>query len=483
MKRFLSSVLSLLCIFALISSAALPAAAQEKKPIVVAGIGDSIMQGYTLYSDLLSTTACNMPNLLPYTGNEAYMDARDSYHYLVGYVDNAVTPEDIENNRVLTAAYEKAMLNAFPVQVAMSLNLTDAERAEVDTFDEFYACGIYESLSCNALRSRDLRAVFDSAYYARLEREGFDALWNEGEVQALHRCMTVENITSKISKADILLYSVSEGDFYYGPQINTNARLSYSEHPVRWIISFAAEMAKGVASWLENTPIILEKLREINPDLTVVLTGAFNFLDNHDLSDLSLSLSEDAGRYLVDAATPLIAAVNQAMRSWADKYENVIYVDITGVETNGTDGTGDDFHPSAAGHQFIVRRILSALPSSFVSRSRYDITVDLADMCGGDGRVTSVLVNGKACRDYTQNGYSLTVHYDRADAVQVAVTVKNGSTSGITLWQTAWNSSDGYRTYSFLRLSDSTKLLNTVKNKVQSTASAIKNKLNNLFRR
>lgn len=222
----------------------------------------------------------------------------------------------------------------------------------------------------------------------------------------------------------------------------------------------------------------------------MVLVGIYNFFQESDLSAYSLNLAEDSLKLLGNALTAEAASVNTCLRHLANQSENIIYVDTTGTEVgtvkydetgNIIEVSGDMVHPSVDGHNFITRRILSALPVPYNSDSRYDIHVDLFGSCGENDAITAVLVNNIPCKNYDRDGYSLTVHYSNALAASVTVFTK-GEKLGVNKWQCMWNKTDGYHTYSLYRVSDvkRTALLPLIN--LKTTVNSVSSKIKSLFK-
>ena len=117
------------------------------------------------------------------------------------------------------------------------------------------------------------------------------------------------------------------------------------------------------AQFLENYDAVVEKIYEINPDVTVVGVGVFNPFSNLKVSDGSIiSLSS--------VAAPTTAKINSYIKSFALKYDNFYYADVTETETYSQNITDNYFssyfmikvHPTLAGHKYMAQQILNALP-------------------------------------------------------------------------------------------------------------------------
>jgi len=385
--------------------------------------------------------------------------------------------EEDTKNKEISALYEKNMLYAYPLQVAMALNLSTEEISRIDTFKEFCDLGIYRSLSCNAMRAKDIRAALDEKYYVKLEKEGFDSLWDVPEIQELHKIMTKEHITEGLKDVDLLIFSLSEGDLLYLPVNEVLMKYPdvYTNINGDVIKYFIELFIKEFKEYKENMVYLLNEFKRINPDMDIVLTGLFNPFQENDINDIINSKDEQIPQIIQSLSVVLYDIVNNYLRKLADIYPNVIYVDINGaIAMEEKDGhvTGDDHHPSIAGHQFIARRILSALPQRYINDRLFDISVDLFGSCEPDDTITAVYVDGirVPSDNYSKSGFSVSIHRNWILAKQITVVTEGNGKTGINTWNCVWNITDGYRTYSLLKVSD-----------LDQCRLHIKNRINELF--
>ena len=112
-----------------------------------------------------------------------------------------------------------------------------------------------------------------------------------------------------------------------------------------------------------NYEAVIEKIYEINPDITIVGVGVFNPFEYTKISDSSLTS-------LRAVTAPTTAMINTYIRSYELKYDNFYYADVVGTETyeqNVRDTYFSDYftvkaHPTLAGHRYMAEQILSVLP-------------------------------------------------------------------------------------------------------------------------
>ena len=125
-----------------------------------------------------------------------------------------------------------------------------------------------------------------------------------------------------------------------------------------------ATFAKAYDQFAENYDAVIEKIYEINPDITVVAVGVFNPFKH-------FRLEEGSGLDISAIALPIVSAINNHLKLLSYKYDNFSYADVVGTETYDMNYNDRYFwqyftlkvHPTIAGHEYMARQILSALPA------------------------------------------------------------------------------------------------------------------------
>ena len=124
-----------------------------------------------------------------------------------------------------------------------------------------------------------------------------------------------------------------------------------------------ATFAKAYDQFEENYDVVMEKIHELNPDITVVAVGVFNPFKHFRLSDGSmLDIS--------GLAAPIVNRINLHLKALSYKYDNFYYADVVGTETYDMNYNDRYFweyfglkvHPTLAGHEFMAQQILGVLP-------------------------------------------------------------------------------------------------------------------------
>lgn len=130
------------------------------------------------------------------------------------------------------------------------------------------------------------------------------------------------------------------------------------------------------ANYAYNYEAVIERIRELNPDATVVVVGKSNFFKNIELGLADVHLNFN------DYAADFVYMLNQVAENYAANDDKAIYVPCLDTETifdatytdrsmfnifdfdkaNSTVGANKDvFDPSANGHRYIANRIIESL--------------------------------------------------------------------------------------------------------------------------
>jgi len=372
-------------------------------------------------------------------------------------------------NAALIRNYETRTLHAYPAQVAAELN--GYHVSDFNSFEEYYSKVPYRSLTASGLRAKDVRYMLDPEYKAEIDAQTeHENLWYYfgSFIRDDGRTVTKENYDKQLADTDLLLVELGGNDVFSAALYqledveNVDISASFSEY-LKYALSYMPDA-------IENLKWVVDYCRELNPDMTVMLVGIYDYYLNNDLSTFKFNLTEDLESLIMNAFEMLTSAMNTAMRSYADTHKNVYFVDTNGVNTLSYESmSGDGAHPSIEGHDYISRRIISALPEELVAANnrKLDIAVDLLGVYDPESsEVTSVTVNGIPVRDYEIDGYTLTIHYKGIGAKLVTVRTSDEEKTGVIKWQVSYNLSDGYRTYQLYKVSDLLATLKLLLNKL-----------------
>ena len=248
------------------------------------------------------------------------------------------------------------------------------------------------------------------------------------------------NIIELAKKADLITIQLGMCDIFYRTyRIISNGGmladgLSFdlsSTDAIKNLINTAiTEMKFGYQYFEQNYPLLLEKIKELNPNATVVLVGAFNLVDQ-------LRIMDDMLLPIGNIINVITDKMNRCFEKWAKEY-GVLYADISNTETQATendwallgefkDHTFTGTHPTQNGYDYIVRQILAQLPEK---EETAGLTVDL----GRFDAVDTVLLNGIPVKNYILNGHVLNIPGASVLATNLTVSVKGED--GKIAWQT-----------------------------------------------
>ena len=349
LRRILAVALCVVTVFSL----SVAAFAKDSEPIYphfdsIFSIGDSTCMGYGL-----------KPGYKNWNDPETYI------HSVEGSYTNTVAKallgeENLENCDML----------AYPaLRSKDSLKFLGVSDIEPDPYFQgrFKGCKQY--------------IVRDSIDYTTAAPASFEA-W-DGEIGTVFE--------DKLQKDDnklVLLYS-GAADVIYSTSYFMHFDLDDIPNSVERLIGLLWE---NYGEFLEYYPALCQRIRELNPDCTLVMLGTFNPLRDVVISDELLIPLGNAFALLTDT-------MNEQIRAWTKDFDG-IYVDVSNTETKTLDqqfsasyvfGGGDTelvYHPNQAGYDYMARQILKALENKkgFTTNIRVDL--------GGVKKVTGVMVNG-----------------------------------------------------------------------------------------
>jgi len=521
MKRKLRNAISAILILALIASmtfstfASEKTLSKEKEPLVVTCIGDSIASGCALFRDTeisgnFPIYANGEPSVKAFKSST--MSIRCSYD---SFFKEALTAYYSDPDyKGVVKAFEERMLSGYPIQVAMTLNGVSSDSfapgtEDTSIADQLLAATDYRCLAYNAMSSIDFRRIYQPDY-----------IIPEGAASLLGSSSGPDSadVQNGMVNSDLLIYALGGNDLLSSVMF---AGLTGDTSSASDIVSnLAKTFAINLQAYNDNTEYILSRYLEDNPGASAVLVGLYNPLLDNDITtfldpesdnyilnlikyanpdsvmgyiylafeDVIRSIDNDTAKVLGNSISLAVSAINTNLRLLADRYENTYFVDINGCDTRNETVdpetgyvalSGDGFHASVSGHDYIARRILSALPENLQGKPSRTIKVDLSAV---PGTVTTVLVNNVVVNNYSisPDGYTLSIPYPFTTAMTVSVFTK-GSSIGVTTWQCQWNRTDGYRVYILGKNSDLSKTPSVLYKSVKSGLKTVVSKINSLF--
>lgn len=261
------------------------------------------------------------------------------------------------------------------------------------------------SYGASGIRSCELRMLLDASYSGdNLVNEGVMATLSEGEITPAKIAKLRPDYINAVKEADLLILDIGFDDIWlptiatiydqaadgrfgsqgyqlkeyvdrYGPvPVVINNVMSYLvawlTHPQNWV-QYWAEWDRAVLKFLSDYQInyaaILERIYELNPDVTIIANGMYN-----PTRGWSLLPGDNSIEHVLQ---PFYDGLNAYKESFTAVYKNYYYVeerDIPLINTQSTlplyenltlDDSGFNPHPTAEGHRMIADLDLAVLAS------------------------------------------------------------------------------------------------------------------------
>ena len=362
----------------------------------------------------------------------------------------------------------------FPYQIAQAVGCTaPMDMADQDaTYWPFTFPGMTTAVTLDLLGIEDnfkdekLRYAY---YKDMLEFFGYEGSFDgvrDGDVYDPQTDGKCGNIIELIENADLITVQLGMCDIFYrayriisnGGMLKDGLKFDLSStDAIKNLLETAiSEMKFGYDYWKAHYPMLLEKIIELNPDATIVMVGSFNVVNQ-------LTITDDTLAPIGSIISAITESMNRMYRKWEKEY-GVLYADISSTETlaaeqdwsllgdfksNSFTGT----HPSQKGYDYITRQILAVLPPEETNKN---ISVDL----GRFDKVDYVLVNGIPVKNYTMDGFVLTIPYSGPLATSLTIGVKNDDgTIAVQTYRLTYHIGSGYTAHRLFGNNDIKKLI------------------------
>lgn len=228
----------------------------------------------------------------------------------------------------------------------------------------------YYAYAQRGYRTAEIRALLDDSY------DG-DSLTDSQEMLDASANYTTKASLAKQSKgyqkavksANLITLDVGFNDLWIPLQHFVN---QMTGNTITAVATFPVLTAQTVYAWsaefMVNYSAIVSKLVELNPNATIILVGSYNPCDTWNLAGLPY------GKLL----GPIYDTMNAYKKTIASKYDNVTYVDVSGVDVGSKNldlsAGGFEPHPTKTGHTYMANQILAALPTGTRSSRTYRLT-------------------------------------------------------------------------------------------------------------
>ena len=290
--------------------------------------------------------------------------------------------------------------------------------------------------SRSGLRTSDLLRLLDTDF----EYDAFSntAIGYEGGTSLEDFEAMQSTVNDDLADADLITINIGSNDMFsqgllYGTYVVNYGGLGYLNPAM--IPAFLYGFAKGLVEFGGYWTQVINHIRSINDDATIVAIGLYNpYLHQTLVTDGNLEI----GR-LVDANTAIINMYLESMCDLRDEYE---YCDVTGladyVWVNGIglldsawyDNIILNIHPTPEGHRYIADQIESVLPEGTThgAVSTYSVTANNGGTNSGGSFYTNTstaAAKEDVCITATPNdGYSV-ASVTATDANGNSISVKN----------------------------------------------------------
>lgn len=221
---------------------------------------------------------------------------------------------------------------------------------------------------------------------------------------------------------------------------------------IKEILSVAVGLLnEGYDNWAKQYPLLLKRVKELNPDATIVMVGSFNMVNQMTIMDQTMFPLGSIFSKFTDK-------MNKQYEKWAKEY-NVLYADISNTEALCTqedwalmgkflDGNCSfpGSHPSIEGYDYITRQILGVLPDkqgNYATLTGNDIVFDMVRF--NEDSVKAVYVNGIPVNNYSFDGFTITIPCKVPFATSLLVkVVSEDGTEGFQTYKLTHRNGGGY---------------------------------------
>lgn len=359
MKKFNKTVAVILSVIMAASLLIIPAFAADteddpyaklKEGVGYVAIGDSFTRGYGAGDNWQNEIYLNDSY-----GNYECRNVGGSYPNLIAEAFGLYAPDDIrDTDAKLWPLAHDAVSTAY---INDLLGLDDGFRDEEFTYDESYMKERYET---------DLRYFGDPL---SLTLDGTAAYGQTGEVMS---------VREMLNNADLITIGLGQTDVVYKAQIFGLNTLDLSDTAAlpAGVANIISLLYKYFDYWKDAYPLLLDYIKENNPDAKVVLVGTVNPIKNATMTD-------DIAIRIGNVLNVIFDSMNSYTKMCALKY-GYMFVDISDVDTPSSVtqmsighilSISDPIeyalvaHPTANGYRQIAEKIISAVENDLAKDS------------------------------------------------------------------------------------------------------------------
>ena len=221
-------------------------------------------------------------------------------------------------------------------------------------------------LSQDGFRTSEIRELLDNNYNGDLMTDyelprNTENFWNNETLQKYR-----SKYQKAVKKANLITLNVGFNDGWF-PILYMSHKL-FPDQPLEAIVNYPTMLITVLQSAYQlmlefyvNYSAIVTRIHELNPKATVVLVGNYNPI-------AGWAIPRDSQLAFGQLLTPYFQTMNTFKQNQADQYPNYYYADVMDVEVRtaklpDADAGGFDPHPTEAGHRWMAKQIIKALPA------------------------------------------------------------------------------------------------------------------------
>lgn len=269
------------------------------------------------------------------------------------------------------------------------------------------------------------------------------------------------NIIEVTQKASLITIELGMCDIFYrtyrvvteGGLLGDGLDIDFTDlDTLKKILTSAVDLLnEGYDNWEKQYPLLLQRVKELNPTADIVMIGSFNMVNQMTILDQTMFP-------LGSLFSTFTNKMNKQYEKWAKEY-GVLYADISNTEALCTqedwslmgkflDGNCSfpGSHPSIEGYDYITRQVLGVLPTQETQAdvdTGNDIIFDTVRFDADS--VKAVAVNGIPVKNYSFDGYVITIPYKTSLASTLTLTVvSEDGTEGFQIYELSHIKGGGY---------------------------------------
>jgi len=402
---------------------------------------------------LVMIFSCIGVQALAATAENVIQVSRDGGYLAIGDSISAGMCCDANVNKEYVGVYNN-FEGSCVSQIADALGCTYNHQRIIDKTNNFWSC-TYGGMTTTVFA--DLYGIEDNftdsydLYAPMLADYGYEGSAVGANGEAYNGITNVGSIVDIVKKAEVITLELGMCDVFYRPLVVCSGGGSIAggfelELSAELVTSVMNEVLASYNRFVKLYPEIIRAIKADNPDVTLVLVGAYNLVQDTSIGDMLLPY----GNILSNISNEM----NKNYKQWAEDF-GCLYADSSNTEDYcGEQGMAildDEYlsnigratHPSQNGHDYIARQILSVLPEATPSENKWastDIVVDL----GRFNRVDRVYVDGveysygTGLGCYEMDGYNIVCHYGIGYATTLRVQIVEDGKTAVQIYSLSY---------------------------------------------